>query len=401
MRVLFVSWDGPQVTYLEGLFVPIFERLKAHGYQFSVLQFTWGKELRAAQAACEKAEIEYKSITVARRPLAIGALVTAIQGAKAIKSLVSSDSVDIIMPRSTLPALASLLAFREGHIPMVFDADGLPLDERVEFAGASPKAATHRFLRDVESQAVLRASAVLTRTERAKEILLSRGGAGVHPKKFFVVTNGRHIDTFHCGTESERLVVREQLGLTRATPLIVYAGSIGAQYCIGEMLELFREILRLRSDAHALLLTRSVDEANKILAPHSDILKRVIVRSASADEVPRYLAAADLGIALRRQSFSMQGVAPIKIGEYLLCGLPVVATRGIGNTEVLQNGSAFLVEDFEEVFSKQCARWFVEEVLPNREALRDTCRAIGVQYFSIDACVASYLRAFEAVRHGT
>ncbi|MFD1691116.1 hypothetical protein ACFSHR_04825 [Azotobacter chroococcum] len=30
------------------------------------------------------------------------------------------------MPRSTLPALATLLALRGRAVPMVFDADGLP-----------------------------------------------------------------------------------------------------------------------------------------------------------------------------------------------------------------------------------------------------------------------------------
>ena len=34
MNVLFISWDGPQVSYLEGLFLPIFRALKTHGIQF-------------------------------------------------------------------------------------------------------------------------------------------------------------------------------------------------------------------------------------------------------------------------------------------------------------------------------------------------------------------------------
>jgi hypothetical protein len=42
MRTLFITWDGPQVSYLESLFLPIFEALGAQGFPFDILQFRWG-----------------------------------------------------------------------------------------------------------------------------------------------------------------------------------------------------------------------------------------------------------------------------------------------------------------------------------------------------------------------
>ena len=56
-RVLFVTWDGPQVSYLEGLFLPIFKALAERGYLFHVLQFTWGPSDRrsAIARACAEA----------------------------------------------------------------------------------------------------------------------------------------------------------------------------------------------------------------------------------------------------------------------------------------------------------------------------------------------------------
>ena len=41
-RLLFITWDGPQVSYLEGLFFPILKGLKPR-YEIHVVQFTWGE----------------------------------------------------------------------------------------------------------------------------------------------------------------------------------------------------------------------------------------------------------------------------------------------------------------------------------------------------------------------
>ena len=138
MKVLFVTWDGPQVTYLESLFLPIFKQLLTRGFAFHVLQFTWGASERVAFArqACEQAGIGYKSVAIWRRPTAIGALFTALAGARHIKKATQAHNIDVVMPRSILPALATMLALRNGQCRMVFDADGLPLDERVDFSGS-------------------------------------------------------------------------------------------------------------------------------------------------------------------------------------------------------------------------------------------------------------------------
>ena len=63
-RVLFVTWDGPQVSYLESLFVPIFERLSALGVHFDVLQFRWGEPALTIRAMrrCRDAGIGYRTV---------------------------------------------------------------------------------------------------------------------------------------------------------------------------------------------------------------------------------------------------------------------------------------------------------------------------------------------------
>lgn len=397
-NVLLVTWDGPQTDYLRGLFLPIFAGLKAYGYRFHVLQFTWADadRRRAEAEACAKHGISYRSHGVLRRPVGAGSLLTALFGYRAVRRAVRENAIDIVMPRSTLPALATMLAFRTGdpRAPrIVFDADGLPHDERVEFAGWPPQSLSYRLLRDFEAQAVRRADRVITRSEAADRILLARAGAGTDAGKFHAVTNGRDPGLFRPLAPAERRAGREALGIGADVPLLVYAGSVGAQYCVDEMLQVFARLREAKAGARFLFLTGATETARaRIEATAPQLVDAIIVRRAKPADIPGLLGLADVGLALRRPSFSMQAVFPVKIGEYLLCGLPVIATRRIGDIDRLVRGDAVcFVEGPGTV--EAALDWILTRVLPEGPALGAEARALGVAEFGLDRTLRSYAAA--------
>lgn len=401
-RVLFVTWDGPQVAYLETLYMPVFERLVQQGHAVHVLQFTWAGALQRSniKAVCEAGGATYRSAPVLRRPRALGGLLTAIAGAWQVRREIKRRRIDIVIPRSTLPALSTMLG-RSGlpKVGMLFDADGLPHDERVDFAGASQNSTSYRLLRDLEATAARKADVVLTRSSKAAEILLTRAGAGTGADKFLVVSNGRDPSRFEPGNVETRNAVRHELGVDVSAPLLVYAGSIGAQYCMQETIGVFSRVHARRPDARLLLLTGSPEEAMRELAPHSALGEACIVRRVAANDVPRHLAAADLGLALRRPGFSMQAVAPIKLGEYLLCGLPVLATRAIGDTEKwVPESAGRLLAGMSVLELDAAAAWFIDFVLPARDDFRQQARAAGLLHFDLASTVDSYARALQHVQ---
>jgi glycosyltransferase involved in cell wall biosynthesis len=396
MNVLFVTWDGPQVSYLEGLFLPIFQSLHRGGLRFSVLQFTWGDadRIERTQQSCDAAGVSYRSLRVWRRPVAFGSFVTAVAGGRHVADAIRRDGIDVVMPRSTMPALASMLAVRRKNVRLVFDADGLPLDERVDFGGQEPSSLAQRVLRAIEARTVRRADVVMTRSSKAADILLARAGAGTHSSKFHVVRNGRDAARFSPGSASDRARRRREVGCDEHAPVLVYAGSLGPQYCLAEMLHLFKRVLLRRPDARLLLLTGEPQVARTALAARPELSSAVRVMTVPPAEVPGFLACADLGLALRRPSFSMQAVAPIKLGEYLLCGLPVLGTHGIGDTNALLEQAGLFLNRMDEAELASAAEWFVDVALKSREAYRTRARDVGLARFSLDACVQSYLDAF-------
>lgn len=401
-NVLFVTWDGPQVSYLESLFLPIFRSLMAGGdFRFHILQFSWAANdvMSRRRQVCEENGCSYASVNIIRNPVSLGSVITSLMGFRHIRKAIKKHNIDVVLSRSTLPALSSLIALRSINAKLVFDADGLPLDERIDFAGLSPLSMVYRALRDVEAQAVRRADTVLTRSRKAVTILQARAGAGTAEGKFHVVSNGRDSALFSPGEAAARIAVKERLGIPADAPLVVYAGSLGPQYSPEAMLSLLCLIRESRPDAHFLVLSGSPEVMTDLVSAYdSSLAGGVTVMRVHANEVPQWLAAADLGLAFREPTFSMQGVAPIKLGEYLLCGLPVVATRAVGDSHFIDENSGFLVDGCDLETLESVADWFIHKVLPLRDRYRTHCRSVGVEHFSLESSVEAYRKALLSVQ---
>lgn len=406
VRVLFVSWDGPAQSYLTDLFMPIFERLRASEHTFEILQFTMaGEPLRArARAAAERAGIAYTARSIWRRPLALSTAGMIAGGARLVAARVRRGGIDVVMPRSTIPAAMCLLAGRRlAGTPVLFDADGFMPDERVEFQGWNPAGLQYRVLRDVDATMARRAEAVLVRSTRARQILLDRAGPGVEAEKVHVVLNGRDPAVYHPGDADARAATRARLGVDPGAPFVVYVGSLGGKYLPDRVLAFFQAVRRRRPDARFQVLTGNQEVAEEALARTDLPPGSLDVRRVAGAEVPAYLAAADLGLAFISPGFSVQATAPIKNGEYLLCGTPVLATPWAGDTrEHLRHpDTGRVLDDVSDRALEDAAGWFVGEVLPRREGVRAACRERGIELFSLERTVRQYERALaRAARAG-
>ena len=396
VRVLFVTWDGPGLHYLEGLFVPIFAALKPHGIDFDVLQFRWGSAEAAAEtrSACERVGIGYRSVTIRRRPRALGSLATALLGGRAVRKCVAEFGSDIVMPRSLLPAFITRLAGGPRLRPMLFDADGLEADERIEFAGLSAASPTYRILRGAEARAVRDAAAVLVRSKFARDVLVERAGRNTDAGKIFVTPNGRDPQVYRPAPEEDRRKLRAELGIDAGAPVVAHLGSVGGKYRFDKTAALARAVAEQRPDARLLVLAGAPAEAKRLLeASEPSVAASAIVLNVAAPEVPRYLSVADVGACCIHSTFSMRAVAPIKLAEYLQCGLPVVGTAEVGDTAPLIAAGVFCPDDDIPA----AAEWIVRNVLPDREQFRNLARQAGIDNFDIARSVETYRQAIWSV----
>jgi glycosyltransferase involved in cell wall biosynthesis len=391
VRILFITWDGPGLTYLESLFVPIFAGLHGRGFEFDVLQFSWTDRGPASGAkdACERAGIGYRRVETWRRPRPLGPFLSVIAGARHVIRAAHDFGSDMLMPRSIMPALAVLAAKRALPLPILYDADGLAADERVDFAGLSPRGVTYRLLRRIEDRMVGVAQSNIVRTSFAAEILAQRSGAS--SDRFFVAPNGRDPLLFGPGNHRDRRATRTELGVPEAAPLIVYAGSVGGKYDTARIGAFAKAVRQLLPETRLLVMTAEPEAARAlILAEAPDLETNSIFMRAAPADVARYLAAGDIGTAFIKPTFSMRAAAAIKTSEYLLCGVPVVGASAVGENAAATSRGVF----FDDTLGDQSlARLFAEQVLANRDRLRTQARDVGIAEFSLDRSVESYALA--------
>ncbi len=392
-NILFITWDGPQTSYMEGLFMPIFHEIsKRQDIHFHVIQFTWADRAKTdvVKKNAQGLGIHYTAFPILKKPVAsLGSLITLFTSSRNIKKYIQKHRIDIVMPRSTFPAFmvsrllksVAKVPFRGFRDKIIFDADGLPIDERVDFAGLKKDSRQYRWMKSIETQMLKRADRVITRSQKSIEVHLENIGEH-YRNKFSVVFNGRDAQAFAINPEWRR-VARSQLNIKEEL-VFVYAGSLGPQYHLPEMLQ----IVSIIEHAHFLLLTGNTEFAMRHV-PEA-LRSKVTVKKVPVHEVPFWLNAADVAFALRTPSFSMQGVAPIKLGEYLLCGLPTIASKGIGDSDrILEQFNECLLYDHKHPPAMEDLLKFTEKA---KFADREKIRQKSLRFFSLDAAADSYLK---------
>lgn len=135
---------------------------------------------------------------------------------------------------------------------------------------------------------------------------------------------------------SLRNEIRNALGFQNRDIILFYAGGFQWYQCIDEMLELFC-ILREKDERFCfvfLTLSENHEQLKKRLETFAPVRTFRILQKPHS-EICRYLNASDFGLLLRRPSLVNTCAAPTKFAEYLLTGLPVIMTEGIGDYSIM------------------------------------------------------------------
>lgn len=391
-NILFITWDGPQTSYMEGLFMPIFDQIqKQNAYRFHVIQFTWGTPERISNTLkkAEELSIPFTAKKIHRKPnSAIGSLFTISKGVSFLKKYIKNNAIDIVMPRSIMPSIM-VNRLKKTNYKILFDADGLPIEERIDFSGLNKNSYLYKFFKREESAILTNADTVITRTKKSIKFHLETTGKNIDDK-FFVVVNGRDTNFFKPNTIQNQLT-REELNLKNDTKVFIYSGSLGPQYGWDIMINIFKRYLQINHNSIFLILTGNVVFAKRRIP--ASLQNHIIVKSSPFEEIPKYLAIGDIAFAIREPKPSMSGVAPIKLGEYLLMGIPTIASSGIGDTEdiLMGNPNCFLLKhDASDTIEK--ALNFIDKTVAFNA---DEIRKFGVEHFSMESSTASYSKALD------
>ncbi len=208
-------------------------------------------------------------------------------------------------------------------------------------------------MRILEHRAVTTANGVTAVSHALLNTLQSRHRVDLSGRSL-VIPCCPDIDTFTPWLP-QRNEARSVLGLADKF-VVCYLGSL-AWYQMPELsLRVFRLIKQIRSDAHFLAITTQPERMEQIVRAHGIAEEDFTIRSYPQTEVPRWLVAADLGLMLRKQDAVNHAASPVKFGEYLAAGVPVVISQELGDaSETVESTNSGFVLDITRTDSELLA----------------------------------------------
>ncbi len=174
-------------------------------------------------------------------------------------------------------------------------------------------------------------------------------------------------------------------GVGASTPVVLYTGTFEAYQGLDLLFNSFARVHRARPDARLLMVGGSPAQVAAAIAQ----TEAAGIRSATifagqrpAEEVPAYLDAASVLVSPRSSGTN----TPLKIYQYLRSGRPIVATRLLTHTQVLDDDVAVLTEPTPDGFAAGILELIAD---PGRAAaVAARARALAETKYSYEA----YLR---------
>lgn len=243
---------------------------------------------------------------------------------------------------------------------------------------------------DIAERATIRGSfAVIVICPYLKDVVSRVDGA----KPTFLIENSPLAETGQEISAGETKRLRLELGLEDAFVLL-YTGTFEAYQGLPLLYQAFREVARAEPSARLLMVggtPAQVDEAKKDVAGFGLEGKVVFTGQRPPAEMPRYLSAGDVLVSPRSRGTN----TPLKIYSYLHSGKPIVATRLLTHTQVLDDETAVLTEPEPEAFARGILSLARDE--QRRRTLAASARRRSDESYSYERYLERTRRALELV----
>lgn len=186
-----------------------------------------------------------------------------------------------------------------------------------------------------------------------------------------------------------RVQVRARYGFRDEQPVFLYLGKFGSLYYEQEVPDFFA-VLRQQIPAtgssgapHLFVVTPDAPDYVAALMQQAGLPESsyTITRS-KFEEVPAYISAADFGLVAVPPTPAQRFRSPIKVGEYLCCGLPYLTCRGVSEDDRIaeEYNVGVVVTEFSAAEAGRVSPRIAAFLAEDDHTLRMRCRQAGVTY---------------------
>jgi glycosyltransferase involved in cell wall biosynthesis len=386
--------------------LPYLTGLSARGYHITLISCEKPERLahkNIIEQICKDAGIAWHPIGYTRKPPVLSTIRDVQQLGRLAEQLHGQQPFQIVHCRSYIAALIGMGMKRRLGTKFLFDMRGFWADERVDGGlwqlNQPLYKVIYKFFKRKEKQFLEAADAVISLTYSGKEEIAT-----------WALQRQPDITVIPCCVDTtlfdpsaidseEQDAARRKVQLPYGRTVLGYVGSLGTWYQLPEMLAFFQVWLLDNPTAVLLFVTTEsekmiFDEAKAWGVPGDNI--RII--AATRKEMPIYISLMDYGIFFLKQAYSKKASSPVKQGEMMAMGIPVICNAGVGDSDriVLQYDAGLLVHNYntagyEAVISELNQKSFSPAVI----------RAGSIDYFDLAKGIDQYESLYEKLCFGT
>lgn len=174
-----------------------------------------------------------------------------------------------------------------------------------------------------------------------------------------------------------------------------YLGSLGTWYMLDEMVEFYKALSAVMPDCIFLVVTNDLPaRMEDLLKKHQVPAENVRLVSTNREEVPLYLSIFNAGLFFIRPTYSKIASSPVKHGEMMGMGIPLICNKGIGDVDsIVELGTGKVIPVFsDEEYAAAAASVQQLEKIP-KAYIRDKAR----QYYSLLSGVEKYADIYRGI----
>lgn len=392
VRVLYIAYWGALEPLGQSLVVPAVLRLAHLGVSLTLITFEKPADLANAEPVRKQREV-FANGGVDWHPLRYHKTpkwpATALDGALAVLKALRlrlRGRLDVIHARTFVAGPMGYVIARLLGARFVYHNEGFYPDEQVDGGVWKEGSRVHRLARGLEAFLYDHADGLIALSDRAREILVARPKVQAAKTPAIVVPSAVDLAVFRPAA-----LVRQP----NSAISLVYLGSVGLRYRLDDAGHFVAAMRKLRPDTTLTVVSRADRTVVESMLDTSGLPREAwTVKALAHSEVPAELQRHDAGLFFLTEGLSEHGCSPTKIGEYWACGLPVVTTPNVSDTDaIVRNLRVGVVVRSQEAGAFERAAEELVDLLGDRE-LRTRCREAAENAYSLESSCLRQLNLY-------
>lgn len=374
--------------------LPYLTRLSQQDVQIIILSFEKKEKFEKGKIDIEEIisnkNIIWVPLTYTKKPPVVSTLLDIKKGKGQAAKIYQQYKYSIVHCRGYVAALIGLYLKNKFGVKFIFDMRGWWADEKLESGFWSKKIyqPVYQYVKKLEKIFFNKADFIVSLTEAGKREIVRQQLAP--EEKIGVIPTCVDFTIFKPFNIETRAAVRTQLNIPQDAKVLIYSGSLGGNYDMGMIMEIFESFSNRFPGSYLLILSKDVLPDNELAALKSK--GNIIITNAPFKKVTDYLMAGDAGLIIYKPAFSVIGRSPTKLGEYWASGLPAISLKGIGDLDSLceryDSGDILLNADLSDIETKIYELSFLD---------KDQLRINAKNYYDVERGVAFYYNIYNAL----